>query len=84
MFLVKPFLHLHLVNAKIPAQFTEHGQERTKQQHAQPQFPLHTDTYFTANAQPGILLQKTNVCQTCLISHILSNLSTSITGRNEI
>lgn len=79
-----PFLHLHLVNAKIPAQFTELGQERAKQQYGQPRFPLDAGTWLTANSQPGVLLQKTNLGQTCLIFHIPSNLSASVTGRSEI
>lgn len=49
-----------LINAKIPAQFTGHGQERGKQQYAQPRFPLNTGTCFSANTQSAILLPKTN------------------------
>lgn len=73
-----------LINGKIPVQFAGRGQERGKQQYARPGFPLNTGACFSANTQPGILLQKTNPGQTCLIFHIPSNLSTSITGRSEI
>ena len=69
-----------LMNAKIPAQFAGHGQERGKRQYAQPRFPLNTGPCFSANTRPGILLEKTNLGQTCLIFHIPSNVSTSITG----